>query len=72
MEQFREKYNKFKVVIFFTQIFKNLMLKMKPIAKQIYDSLSYLDLGKHFASIHAMGKKKKGKNGCFDSIKVKL
>lgn len=31
------------------------MLKMKPIAKQIYDFLSYLDFGKHFASINAMG-----------------
>ena len=33
----------------------------KPIAKQIYDFLSYLDLGKHFASINAMGGKKEEK-----------
>ena len=37
------------------------MLKMKPIAKQIYDSLSYLDFGKDFVSINAMGKKKERK-----------
>ena len=37
------------------------MLKMKPIAKQIYDSLSYLDFVKDFVSINAMGKKKERK-----------
>lgn len=37
------------------------MLKMKPIAKQIYDFLSYPDFGKHFASINAMGEIKERK-----------
>ena len=45
------------------------MLKMKPIAKQIYDFLSYLDLGKHFASINAMGGKKEEKMDALTMLK---
>ena len=45
------------------------MLKMKPITKQIYDFLSYLDLGKYFASIIAMRGKKEEKMDALTLLK---